>query len=68
MRDDVKTRAPQLDKFEIVMNMKVYLHTKFLQIYLIEPQITGFPLTVHGSIVEIIMQICFHLNYNFKFI
>ena len=33
MRDNVKTRAAQLDKFEIVMKVKVYLHSdisKFL--------------------------------------
>ena len=26
MRDNVKTRAAQLEKFEIVMKVKVYLH------------------------------------------
>ena len=29
MRDNVKTRAAQLDKFDIVMKVKVYLHSDF---------------------------------------
>ena len=29
MRDNVKTRAAQLEKFEIVMKVKVYLHSDF---------------------------------------
>ena len=38
------------------MKVKVYMQG-FLKISLIEPQITGFPLTVHGSIGEITIQI-----------
>ena len=29
MRDNVKTRAAQLEKVEIVMKVKVYLHSDF---------------------------------------
>ncbi len=29
MRDNVKTRAAQLDKFDIVMKVKVYPHSDF---------------------------------------
>ena len=29
MRDNVKTRAAQLDKFEILVKVKVYLHSDF---------------------------------------
>ena len=33
MRDNVKTRAAQLDQFEIVMKVKVYLHSDFSKFF-----------------------------------
>ena len=48
--------------------MRDNVKTRAAQMSLIEPQITGFLLTVHGSIGEITMQIHFHFNYHFKFI
>ena len=42
MRDNVKTRAAQLEKFEIVMKVKVYLHV-------ISPNFSNWA----GSIAEI---------------
>ena len=57
MRDNVKTRAAQLEKFEIVMKVKVYLHSDFFQISQIElAQLEKFG--------EITMQIHFHFHYN----